>query len=64
MKKPETNDSVNASQQIDHYINGLGDWRAKMIARWRKLILEAAPELAEECSNSKSKKRRENVVRF
>jgi len=48
MKKPETKDGVNASEQIDHYVNGIGDWRGEMIARWRKLIREAAPELAEE----------------
>jgi hypothetical protein len=48
MKKTDAKDSVSASQQIDNYINGLTDWRGKMVARLRKLILEAAPELTEE----------------
>ena len=48
MKKTDSKDSLAASQQIDNYINGMGDWRGKMIARLRKLILEAAPDLTEE----------------
>lgn len=48
MKKTDSQDSLTASQQIDNYINGMGDWRGKMIARLRKLILDAAPDLAEE----------------
>lgn len=48
MKKTDSKDSVNASQQIDSYIKGLDDWRGTMIARLRKLILDAAPELTEE----------------
>ena len=48
MKKTDTKDDLSASQQIDNYINGLTDWRGKMIARLRKVILEAAPELTEE----------------
>ena len=48
MKKTDSKDSTDASQQIDNYIKELGDWRGKMIARLRKLILEAAPDLAEE----------------
>jgi len=47
-KKPDTEDSLAASQQIDNYINGMGDWRGRMTARLRKLILNAAPDLAEE----------------
>jgi len=39
---------MNATQQITHYIAELTDWRGKMLARLRKLILEASPELAEE----------------
>ena len=39
---------MTASQHIDNYINDLTDWRGKMIARLRKLILDAAPELTEE----------------
>jgi hypothetical protein len=48
MKKTGTKEISTPSQQIDHYINDLSDWRGKMIARLRVLILEAAPELTEE----------------
>ena len=48
MKKTDSQDNLTASQQIDSYIHGMGDWRGKMIARLRKLILDAAPDLAEE----------------
>ncbi|HET6597365.1 MAG TPA: DUF1801 domain-containing protein [Anaerolineales bacterium] len=48
MKKTDSGDRLPASQQIDNYINGFGDWRGKMIARLRKLILDSAPELTEE----------------
>jgi hypothetical protein len=48
MKKTDAKDGMHASQHIDKYINDLTDWRGKMIARLRKLILDAAPELAEE----------------
>ena len=48
MKKTDAKDSMTASQHIDNYIKDLTDWRGKMIARLRKLILEAAPDLAEE----------------
>ena len=48
MKKTDPKVTSSASQQIDNYIQELGDWRGKMIARLRKLILEAAPELTEE----------------
>ena len=48
MKKPETKDSLSAPQHIDNFIKELTDWRGKMIARLRKLILETAPGLTEE----------------
>lgn len=48
MKKTESKDGLTASQQIDNYVEGLTDWRGKMTARLRKLVREAAPELAEE----------------
>lgn len=48
MKKAAATDGMTASQQIDNYIKDLDDWRGKIIARLRKLILEAAPELTEE----------------
>jgi hypothetical protein len=40
--------ALTPSQQIDKYIKELADWRGKTLARLRKLILEAAPELTEE----------------
>ena len=50
MKKTDSKDSQSkaASQQIDNYIKGLGDWRGDMVARLRKLILDADPNLTEE----------------
>lgn len=48
MKNMDSKESVSPSQQIDNYIKGLGDWRGKMIARLRKLILDTEPNLAEE----------------
>jgi hypothetical protein len=39
---------VNASDRISAYIEELGDWRGKMVARLRKLIRDAAPDLVEE----------------
>lgn len=41
----ETND---ASQLIDRKIQELGDWRGKALARMRKLIHEADPQVIEE----------------
>lgn len=48
MKKTDSKDTMTASQHIDTYIKGLRDWRGEMVARLRKLILEADPDLAEE----------------
>ena len=48
MKKSESKDTMSASQHIDKYIQDLGDWRGEMIARFRKLILAADPNLTEE----------------
>ena len=48
MKKPDAKGSMSASQHIDNHIKELTDWRGKMLARLRKLILEAAPDLTEE----------------
>ncbi len=39
---------MNASERITDCINKLADWRGKMLARLRKLINEAGPELVEE----------------
>ena len=38
----------SASQLIDARIEALGDWRGEMLARVRKLIREADPEVVEE----------------
>ena len=48
MKKPGSKTEMTASQYIDNYIQELTDWRGKTIARLRKIILNAAPELTEE----------------
>lgn len=39
---------LTPSQQIDTYIKGLTDWRGKLLARLRKLVLASASELTEE----------------
>ena len=39
---------MTPSQHIDNFIEELPDWRGKMIARFRKLVLKAAPQLTEE----------------
>jgi hypothetical protein len=48
MKKNDSKDTMTASQHIDSYIKGLGDWRGDMVARLRKLILATDPNLTEE----------------
>jgi hypothetical protein len=48
MKKKTTGGSPNAAQSITDLIAELGDWRGKLLARLRKLILDAAPDIAEE----------------
>ena len=47
MKKSKGSDA-KASQLITNMIAELRDWRGKRLARLRKLILEAAPEITEE----------------
>lgn len=39
---------MNASARISQYIDGLSDWRGKLLGRIRRLIADAAPELTEE----------------
>ena len=46
MKKPVPTEA--ASALIDQRIEELGDWRGKMLARLRKLIHDADPEIVEE----------------
>ena len=48
MKKADSADNSNAAQLITDYVTELGDWRGKMLARLRKLILAADPGLTEE----------------
>jgi hypothetical protein len=48
MKKAESTGGTNASQLITNQIAELNDWRGKILARLRKLILEAGPDLTEE----------------
>jgi len=48
MKKIDSKDKLTPSQQIDNHIQELTDWRGQLLARLRKLILEASPELSEE----------------
>jgi hypothetical protein len=48
MRKPARGSDPNASQLITNKIAELGDWRGKVIARLRKVILDSAPELTEE----------------
>jgi hypothetical protein len=46
MKKPAPVES--ASRLIDEKIEELGDWRGKMLAKIRKVVLAADPEIVEE----------------
>src|SRR5689334_15661831 len=46
MKKSES--TKPASERIDERIEELGDWRGKTLARVRKLIHDADPEIVEE----------------
>jgi hypothetical protein len=46
MKRPVAVESATA--RIDERIMELGDWRGKMLAKLRKLIHEADPEIVEE----------------
>jgi len=46
MRKPVPVESASAA--IDELIKELGDWRGKMLAKVRKIILDADPEIVEE----------------
>ena len=48
MKKADSKDDKTPSQLISSQIAELSGWRGKMLARLRKLILEAAPDIVEE----------------
>jgi hypothetical protein len=48
MKQADLKNDMAPSQRISDYIAGLTDWRGDMLARLRKLVHEAAPDLTEE----------------
>ena len=48
MKKAESTDNANAAQLITDYIAELADWRGKLLARLRQLILATDPGITEE----------------
>jgi hypothetical protein len=48
MKKADSKDTLTPSQRITNHIAELADWRGEMLARLRKLILEADPAMVEE----------------
>jgi hypothetical protein len=48
MMKSSTNAGQSASEKITNRIAELGDWRGKTLARMRKLIKEADPDVVEE----------------
>jgi hypothetical protein len=48
MKKPVSANGPSPSELISERIAQLGDWRGKTLARMRKLIREADPEVVEE----------------
>ena len=48
MKKPGASEGPPASELISKRIADLGDWRGKTLARMRKLIKEADPDVVEE----------------
>jgi hypothetical protein len=48
MKKSDASQAASASELISQRIGELGDWRGKTLARMRKLIKEAVPDVVEE----------------
>ena len=48
MKKAGSNLELSPSQHIASLIAEHSDWRGRMLARLRKLILEASPDMTEE----------------
>ncbi len=48
MKKPDPTQGQPASELISKKIAELGDWRGKTLARMRKLVREADPDVVEE----------------
>lgn len=48
MKRATKGTTPKASQMITKYISDTGDWRGTTLAKLRRIILEASPELVEE----------------
>jgi len=48
MKKPDTSAGLPPSELISRKIAELGDWRGETLARMRKLIQQAVPDVVEE----------------
>jgi hypothetical protein len=48
MKKSDTSRGESASELISKRIDDLGDWRGETLARMRRLIKEAIPDVVEE----------------
>ena len=48
MKKSGPRKGESASELIDAKIEGLGDWRGKLLGRLRALVKDADPEVVEE----------------
>jgi hypothetical protein len=48
MKTAESHDSLPPAQIITNHITELADWRGKLVARLRKLIRAADPDIVEE----------------
>jgi len=48
MKKTESQSDSTASQQITNQISELTDWRGKLLARLRTVIVAAAPGITED----------------
>ena len=54
---------TNSADRITQYIDELADWRGKVIARLRQLILEVAPGIVEEWKwNTPVWSRRKNIL--
>jgi hypothetical protein len=48
MNTPKAMDDLSPSQRIDGRIAELADWRGRVFARLRKLVLDAVPGITEE----------------
>src|SRR5262245_9531006 len=48
MKKKATGGNSDASKRITDLIAKLGDWRGKVFARLREVVLDATPDITEE----------------